>query len=64
MRLTVLLKNDCNDTSQQNFFFLCLVTDQIPRRKICSNIELGLFIRIQNKSDPDLDVQSNKSVKT
>ena len=31
MRLSVLLKNDCNDTSQQNFFFLYLVTDQIPR---------------------------------
>ena len=49
MRLSVLVKNDCNDTSQQNFFFLCLVTDQIPRRKIFSNTELELFIRIHNK---------------
>ena len=55
MRLSVLLKNDCNDTSQQNFFFLCLVTDQIPRRitETSRNVQNSGFDRILTRTFPD-----------
>ena len=65
MRLSVFVKSDSNDTSHQKWqlFTYALLLTRFPEEKFVLKPSSG-YSSESTISDPDLSVQSNKSVKT